>query len=39
MEVPCCGGLSNAAIEALKSSGKMIPWSVVTIGVDGQIIE
>jgi ferredoxin len=39
MEVPCCGGLSNAAIEALKNSGKMIPWSVVTIGVDGQIIE
>ena len=39
MEVPCCGGLSNAAITALRDSGKMIPWNVVTVGVDGQIIE
>jgi ferredoxin len=39
MEVPCCGGLASAAVEALKSSGKMIPWRIVTIGVDGRIIE
>jgi len=39
MEVPCCGGLANAAIEALKNSGKMIPWAVVTISLDGEIIE
>lgn len=39
MEVPCCGGLSNAAITALKNSGKMIPWQVVTISTDGRIIE
>ncbi len=38
MEVPCCGGLSHAATEALKASGKFIPWQVVTIGVDGQRI-
>ncbi|MCG8485462.1 MAG: 4Fe-4S binding protein [Clostridia bacterium] len=39
MQVPCCGGLSNAAIQALQNSGKMIPWSIVTIGTDGSIIE
>lgn len=39
MEVPCCGGLSNAAITALKNSGKMIPWKVVTISTDGKILE
>jgi ferredoxin len=39
MEVPCCGGISHAAITALKNSGKMIPWQVVTISTDGQILE
>lgn len=39
MEVPCCGGLEHAAIEALKNSGKMIPWQVVTITCDGKIKE
>ena len=39
MEVPCCGGLANAAIEALRRCGKMIPWRVFTIGVDGRLIE
>ncbi|MEL7623137.1 MAG: 4Fe-4S binding protein [Clostridiales bacterium] len=39
MEVPCCGGLANAAIKALKECGKMIPWQIVTITTDGQIIE
>lgn len=39
MEVPCCGGIVNAVKQALINSGKMIPWSVVTIGVDGRIIE
>lgn len=39
MVVPCCGGLSNAAITALKNSDKMIPWQVVTISLDGTIIE
>jgi hypothetical protein len=36
MEVPCCGGLSHAATEALRASGKFIPWQVVTISVDGK---
>lgn len=38
MEVPCCGGLANAAIEALKNCGKMIPWNVVTLSIRGEII-
>lgn len=39
MEVPCCGGLEYAAKQALQRSGKFIPWRVVTIGVDGRIVE
>lgn len=38
MEVPCCGGLEHAAKEALKASGKFIPWNVVTISTDGHIL-
>lgn len=39
MEVPCCGGLEYAAVEALRRSGKMIPWQVVTITCNGRIKE
>ena len=39
MEVPCCGGLEQAAITALKDSGKFIPWQVVTLSTDGQILD
>lgn len=39
MEVPCCGGITNAVTTALKNSGKMIPWQVVTISTDGTILE
>ena len=39
MEVPCCGGLEMAAKKALQSSGKFIPWQVVTISIDGKILE
>ena len=39
MEVPCCGGLEMAARKALQNSGKFIPWQVITIGIDGNIIE
>ena len=38
MEVPCCGGLENAAKTALQRSGKFIPWQVVTISTDGEIL-
>lgn len=39
MEVPCCGGLQRAAENALKNSGKFIPWQVVTITRDGNRLE
>lgn len=39
MEVPCCGGIEMAAKQALKQSGKFLPWQVVTISVDGKIVE
>lgn len=39
MEVPCCGGLEMAAKKALRESGKFIPWQVVTLSLDGQIID
>lgn len=39
MEVPCCGGLEHAAKTALQKSGKFIPWQVVTLSVDGRVLE
>ena len=39
MQVPCCGGIENAAKRALQASGKFIPWQVVTISTDGRIID
>ena len=38
MEVPCCGGLERAAKVALQNSGKFIPWQVITIAIDGNIL-
>lgn len=39
MEVPCCGGIVSAVKTALQNSGKMIPWQIVTISVDGKIVD
>lgn len=39
MSVPCCGGLANAAVTALKNSGKFIPWQVCTIAPDGRLLD
>ena len=39
MEVPCCGGIENAVKTALSNSGKMIPWQVVTLTTDGNVLE
>lgn len=39
MEVPCCGGIQRVAGTALRQSGKFIPWQVVTLSRDGNIIE
>lgn len=38
MEVPCCKGLELAAKKALAASGKSIPCQVVTISVQGEIL-
>jgi hypothetical protein len=39
MEVPCCGGIEQAAIAALKSSGKFLPWQIITLSTDGEVVE
>lgn len=39
MEVPCCGGIEHAVKAALQSSGKFIPWRVVTLSTDGRILD
>lgn len=39
MEVPCCGGIENAAKYAIKNSGKFLPWQIITISTDGKIID
>lgn len=39
MEVPCCGGIELAVKNALIESGKFIPWRIVTISTDGDIID
>jgi len=38
MEVPCCGGIVSAVTDALRVSGKIIPWQIVTISTDGKIL-
>ena len=39
MEVPCCGGMEHAVKEALKASGKEIPWRVVVLSTEGLILK
>lgn len=39
MEVPCCSGLQIAAENALKNSGKFIPWQVHVISTNGIMLE
>ena len=39
MQVPCCGGIENAAKRAIQQSGKFLPWQVLTITPDGRILE
>lgn len=38
MEVPCCGGLEQAARTALARSGKDVPFEVVTISTRGELL-
>ena len=39
MIVPCCGGIEHAVTTALKNCGKLIPWQIVTISTDGDILD
>ena len=39
MQVPCCGGLAKAVVDALRFSGKEIPLKIATISADGKIIK
>lgn len=39
MEVPCCGGIEQAAKRALQASGKFIPWRVVVVSTDGRLLD
>ena len=34
-----CGGIEYAVKKALQTSGKFIPWRVVTISTDGRILD
>lgn len=38
MEVPCCGGLAMAAKKAAQECGKELPFQVVTVSIDGTIM-
>jgi hypothetical protein len=37
--VPCCGGLTHIVKEALKNSGKSVPYSETIIGIKGNIVK
>ncbi|MDO4870191.1 MAG: 4Fe-4S binding protein [Bacillota bacterium] len=39
MEVPCCGGLEYATKMALQNSGREIPLQVITISINGEVID
>ena len=39
MEVPCCGGIENAVKRALQSSGKFLPWQVITLSTEGRVLD
>ena len=39
MEVPCCGGIAQAAIEARNRAGVGFPLTVTTLGIRGDLLE
>ena len=39
MQVPCCGGLEHAIVRALQNCGKIIPWKVITLSINGKIVD
>lgn len=38
MQVPCCGGIVEAVKTALKDSGKILPWQIITVTNDGRTL-
>lgn len=38
MEVPCCGGLERAVEQAVRASGKDLPFDVVTVSIEGAVL-
>ena len=38
MEVPCCGGIAEAARRAVIKSGKEIPFNIITLSLEGEVI-
>lgn len=38
MEVPCCGGLEAAVKKAVAGSGKTMPCQIVTISINGKVL-
>ncbi|UCE28450.1 MAG: 4Fe-4S binding protein [Candidatus Coatesbacteria bacterium] len=38
MEVPCCGGLTRAVVDAVKASGKNVPVEEIVVGIGGEIL-
>jgi len=39
MEVPCCGGIAQAAVMARQRAGADFPLTLTTIGIQGEILE
>lgn len=39
MEVPCCGGIEHAVKTALMNCGTLIPWQVITLSIDGEVLD
>lgn len=38
MEVPCCGGIEQAVVNAVQNSGKKIPCRIITLSTQGEIL-
>lgn len=39
IEVPCCGGLVAAVKKAMADAGAMVPWRVITLSTEGEILD
>jgi hypothetical protein len=39
LEVPCCGGIVHAAVEAARASGKPLAVKAITIAINGDVLD